>query len=450
MRRLSLLVVGSTLVLFPLLSHAARFPDVPDGHLYKAEVEFLVREGVVHGNPDGNFYPEKSVNRAEILKMLYLASKRTPDPAAVDCFPDVEGWYESYVCDAVANRFVQGYTDGTFKPGKAVNRVEALKMIAEVFGLPIPELTDEMREVVKFVDVSLSAWYTKYLYAAFARSVLPIVGQRGPRFYPDWPLLRGEAAAYIFNALYQRDAFGQAEETPTEEVTRPSRRDDEVRPPPPPPAPMERAMIFDVTFPFDHTETFEGRKPSIYHFTLAEVATADIKVAIAAGQAGGVSCRLYKLSDQGFSLEYYLGFEEGGSCYLLTALGAGSYQLEVRPEVAGTGYSVKASSGQGDGNDGFRQAASLQRGSPRTDALMPSDYADWFKVVLAAEERHTLTLSSSAVLPCLIHPMEDVDLYGFVGPQCNEEYSYPSGTYYIGVYHGTPRGARQTYTIQWK
>ncbi|HBU09588.1 MAG TPA: hypothetical protein DEB30_02180, partial [Candidatus Peribacter riflensis] len=94
-------------------------------------------------------------NRAEMLKMLYKATGKTPDSTSRACFSDVErlSWYESYVCDAAAHHYVEGYSNGTFRPANPVNRVEALKMITQVIGIPVEEIGEEARQVVKFVDV---------------------------------------------------------------------------------------------------------------------------------------------------------------------------------------------------------------------------------------------------------------------------------------------------------
>ncbi|HLD71451.1 MAG TPA: S-layer homology domain-containing protein, partial [Candidatus Peribacteraceae bacterium] len=169
------------LLLQPLLTHASLFPDVSDNHPYKEEIERLAGVQVIGGNPNGTFTPDVPVNRAAMLKMLYKASGRTPDPANVDCFDDVVkgSWYEAFVCDAEVNRFVQGYSDGSFKPNNSVNRAEAIKMTMLVLGITVPELTNINRDVLKYVDISTSAWYTKYLSAAFTKGILPISGQTG-------------------------------------------------------------------------------------------------------------------------------------------------------------------------------------------------------------------------------------------------------------------------------
>ena len=186
-------------------AEAAIFPDVPQGHLYQEPIEALAQAQVINGNPDGNFSPDRMVNRAEMLKMLYKATGKQPDAASKSCFTDVGAgaWYESFVCDAAAHHFVEGYSsDGTFRPADPVNRVEALKMVLQVFGIGIADVSEEQQQIVKFVDVSTTAWYTKYLYTAYLKQILPIAGQEPGRFYPDWPLLRGEAAAIIYNALH--------------------------------------------------------------------------------------------------------------------------------------------------------------------------------------------------------------------------------------------------------
>lgn len=451
-------------VMFLPRAGAAVFPDVSDSHLYREAVEVLVGMEVINGNPDGNFYPERTVNRAEMLKMLYKASQRAVG-ASKGCFPDVEkgSWYESYVCDAAAHRFVQGYSDGLFRPERTVNRVEAIKMIAEVFGLRVPELTEDVRGVVKFVDVSLSGWYTKYLYSAFKSGLLPVAGQDSARFYPDQALLRGEAAAYIHSALNVKDVWEEivVEEEqggmplPPEEGGVTEELDKEFGLPPPEEKKVEEVeepedSPRDVSIPFDEGGAFTKKRVKVYRFSLSSPGTSRFEVSIRDGYAGGVICRLYKISEGGFSTEYYLGHREGNGCSLLVSLAEGSYQLEFQPTVANTQFLVKGLTANGDGNDGFRQAGKIDDGKPRTGIFTSNDFADWYKFTVGTEKKLTVELASAEELPCMIYPMEDVDLYGFSGPECNEAYDYPSGTYYVGVYRVEPKATKQTYTVRLK
>lgn len=421
---------------------AAVFPDVPDGHIYQTEVETLVNAQVINGNPDGRFSPDRQVNRAEMLKMLYRARGRTPDPTSRGCFRDVEpgSWYEEYVCDAAAQGYVQGYSDGTFRPANDVNRVEAIKMITQVFALPVEEITGEHREIVKFVDVSVAAWYTKYLYAAFEYGILPIAGQEGAQFHPDWPLLRGEAAAYIFNTLTAdiRESREQTQRSSSSSSTSTGTSSS---------SSSAVAQSQDVTFPFSKSGKFTEKDTFSYLFSLARSTVASFTVSLQSS-AGKVSCRLYLLNESGFSSEYYLGYQEGNTCYLKTALRPGNYQLQLQPTIAGATYDVDAEETTGDGNDGFVQAIRLSTGTSATYVLTENDFEDYFTFTVSEEKNMTVSASSAAQVRCLVYAMGDVDLFGFDGPQCNQSYSFPTGTYYVGVGRKSPKSAKQTYTIQ--
>ena len=432
---------------------AAIFPDVPDGHVYQEPIEMLVGSQVINGNPDGSFYPDNPVNRAEMLKMLYKAKGKTPDPANVLCFKDVApgSWYEAYVCDAAANRYVNGYADGTFKPGNPVNRVEALKMIATVFDYDVANITDSDREVVKFVDVSTAAWYTKYLYAAYQTGVLPIAGQSGSRFYPEWPLLRGEAAAYIYNALgvglkiEREETEKQEEEKKAEEEKKQQNNNNGASSSTKTSA---ENISKNVVFPFNANGKFNEKATYSYLFDIAFTQVADVVVSLQSGAQGDITCRLYKVKENGFSEEYYLGYQEGQSCYITAALSAGAYQLQLQPSVANSTFTVSAARGPGDGNDGFIEALPLSKNVTRTEVLKGGNFANWYSFTVTSETKMTLEATNSQNMTCIIYSMSNVDLYGFTGPECNQSYTYPTGTYYVAIGRGAAKGSSQTYTIK--
>ncbi|TSC57659.1 MAG: S-layer protein, partial [Candidatus Peregrinibacteria bacterium Greene0416_62] len=335
------------------------FPDVPVDHIYRREIEELVAAKIINGNDNGTFAPERAVNRAEMLALLYRAIGRTPDPTAAECFPDVQGWYEPFVCDAAANRFVQGYPDGDFRPGTSVNRAEALKMIIGMFKIDTEKYGVAERDIIKFVDVSTSAWYSGYLYTAFKSGILPIAGQNGARFYPEWPLLRGEVAAYISNALHvelkqAREASSAPEQASSEAASvgtttsaATSSTADVSKTP-------DRPLSLAVLFPFTVSGKFIGKKNFSYTFTVDTDAVALTTVKLTGG-AGAVTCRLYLIAATGFSSEYYLGYQDGANCTLLTSLKPGNYQLQIQPTVADAAYSVDMNFTTGDGNDGFKE-----------------------------------------------------------------------------------------------
>lgn len=445
MRRFPLAVL---LISIPISALAvAVFPDVPDGHRFQAEIEALVHAGIVHGNPDGKFYPDKIVNRAEMLKMLYIAAGRTPDGTKVGCFTDVDrgAWYEIYVCDAASHNFIAGYGDRTFKPGQPVNRVEALKMLFQVLELPAPPVSEADRDVIKFVDISVSAWYTRFIYAAYAEGILPIAGMDSARFEPDRPLTRAEAAAYIHGAVelelaQERQATEQQEEQARSSSSSSSS------------SAAEEDPKEYVSFPFLDDGQFTEKKTMSYFFTLTDKkTTGQIDASITGAISSNISCRLYKLRDDGFSEQYFLGLEDKGSCVIKVALEPGNYQLQLQPSVGNAYFRVSAAVTTGDGNDGFMEARKLPRNTPIVEVLAPGDLYDWFTfTVPEGGVRGELEATSSMPVGCVIYTPLDVDLFGFSGPQCNEYYDYPAGTYTVGITHHKPYERSQTYTVRIK
>ena len=438
---------------------APTFPDVPADHIFYDSIEALVAAGVVNGNPDGTFDPNGRVNRAAMLKMLYKAMGKVPDPSNVRCFPDVIplSWYEPFVCDAAANQYVNGYATGLFLPDNPIIRVEALKMIQEVMEFEIPEISDEVRSTVKFADTSISAWYTKYLFNAYVTGIMPIPGQDASLFHPEWEVSRGEAAAMIHQAMQAKLELARAEvEGAMADSDKSDEADEGVEaaspppPAPPPPPPVSNPGIQDVSFPFEASGKFDERKTFTYRFSLSAPVTVHTEVELQSGQPGGVRCTLLLLNDNGFSDEYYIGYRSGDSCELITSLKAGNYQLQLQPTIASTTYSVSVETGSGDGNDGFVEAGSITRNTARSYSLIENNLQDWYTFSVGDEDgsRMMIEMTNSEKLDCIIYPMSDVDLYGFTGPECNQFYTFPKGTYFVGVTRSVPKTTKITYTIR--
>lgn len=419
---------------------ALTFTDVPTNHLYKEQIDQLSDKGIIKGNPGGTFAPGKTVNRAEMLIMLYRAAGKNPAVPTKACFSDVQAgeWYSAVVCDAAKSGFVGGYPDGTFKPAKEVNRVESLKMIHTVLGLHVNSAasTDPLKV---YTDLSLNAWYTPYMASAFSKNILPIAGQGGTKFYPESALLRGEAAAYIFNALGLTPGT-TASSSSSSVQTRSSAAAAASAP---------AVKMVDVDFPFEDDGTFDAKKSKIYKFNLKQSVIGSIKVEVDAG--GTATCRLYKIAvGTSFANEYYLGHVVDNICYMRVSLGNGAYQLEVAPNTSGMNFTVATRIVTGDGNDGFREAMMLPKSTPKTGYIEQEDFAEWYFFKLTKQEKLTVSVTNQAQTKCLIYPMEDVDLFGFSGPVCGEEYNMPAGTYYVGVQKKDQHAGETSFTIQVK
>ena len=119
----------------------ALFQDI-EYSWYESSINTLAEEKIIGGFDDGTFGPEKSITRAEILKIILQASGNGVGEVPLDrCFPDVavNMWYHGYICRAYALHITSGFSDGTFKPNNTVTTLEALAFGFRAFGLPIPQ-----------------------------------------------------------------------------------------------------------------------------------------------------------------------------------------------------------------------------------------------------------------------------------------------------------------------
>ena len=137
------------------------FSDVSLSHRYHSAIEWAKQSGVWQGYPDGTFQPDRTVNRAEFLKIVLEAMNGNVNAASGNTgFTDVDegAWYAPYVRFANERSIIQGYPDGTFKPAQEVNFAEALKMAYNALR-------------VETVDTG-TEWYERYLEHATLNNIL--------------------------------------------------------------------------------------------------------------------------------------------------------------------------------------------------------------------------------------------------------------------------------------
>lgn len=152
---------------------ASEFTDVPVTHPMHEYITYLSEHGYVSGYEDGTFKPDRTVTRAEVLK--FALGARGDDLATSTNLPfsDVpsDAWYYSYVVTAYTNDIVSGYEDGTFKPDRTVTRAEGLKIILNALNAQLPEsYTADLK------DVPADTWYALYAQYVLDFNILGIEG----------------------------------------------------------------------------------------------------------------------------------------------------------------------------------------------------------------------------------------------------------------------------------
>lgn len=198
-----LIVLSFALYTPKLTAATSPFPDISAASEHAAAIDFLKNKGIITGYPDGTFQPDKTINRAEALKLLFLSRKvlNISDAATSTTvnFPDVKAsdWFYEYVQKAASQEIVKGYEDGTFKPANEITAAESLKImeIGLITGFQAPTVS-----TAPFTDVIISSWYAPFL--EFAK-VKQIIEARGDGSYaPDRKMTRAEFAEAIYRVIY--------------------------------------------------------------------------------------------------------------------------------------------------------------------------------------------------------------------------------------------------------
>ncbi len=193
MKRLVALFTAILLLYAP--TALAAFTDVPNTDPNFVAVNFLQEQGVIGGYPDGTFKPGQLINRAEALKIILEGSQtEIPESAAASAFTDVAvtDWFAPYVMSAQQIGIVAGNPDGTFAPGRNVNRAEFIKMVLEANEFK----KDKWEGLNIYTDVSETDWFAAYMNYAGQAGL--IIADSSGNLNPGEEINRGEVAEIIY------------------------------------------------------------------------------------------------------------------------------------------------------------------------------------------------------------------------------------------------------------
>ena len=175
------------------------FSDVPTNHPVWAAAEYLKSRGIISGYSDGTFKPDKSVNRAEALKIIIggLVTEEQLNLVTRTDYRDVpsDAWYMPYVEIAKVNSIIDGPPKKTaFKGENPVIKVEFIKMLLLANQVD-PNSYSEIRLPLSSDVDNPSEWYYPYLRYALTAS-MTMIAQDG-LLHPGRELTRGETALLL-------------------------------------------------------------------------------------------------------------------------------------------------------------------------------------------------------------------------------------------------------------
>lgn len=174
------------------------FVDVTEDKWYYDAVAYVYQQGIMVGMSETTFEPNTTVNRAQVVQMLYNLEGQ-PQVSGDSGFSDIrdDQWYAKAVAWVSANDVVAGYEDGTFRPTRAVTREEFAQILynyAKCKGYGLSASAD----LGKFPDSGqVSSWAETALGWANGNGL--INGHDDGRLDPKGSTIRAQAASILMN-----------------------------------------------------------------------------------------------------------------------------------------------------------------------------------------------------------------------------------------------------------
>lgn len=171
------------------------FSDVKEGHHFYEGVMNLTARGVINGYTDGTYRPGENITRAQAAKILASAldldTKNVKDPG----FKDVKKGHRFYgeIAALVDAGVIKGFNDGTFRPDGNLTRSQMSQLLVLGFDFEV-----EKHSNLPFKDVNSGHWFANYIQTLYSNEIT--AGTTATTFSPDAIVTRGQVAAFVYKS----------------------------------------------------------------------------------------------------------------------------------------------------------------------------------------------------------------------------------------------------------
>ncbi len=169
----------------------------------KPNVASVVREPYMRGYPDGKFYPERGLSRAELAAILTRVLAQNAPSQADIAFKDIAStkWANKSIHTSTEQGWLKGYPGKKFEPSRPVTRAEFAQVLAN-----ISQWNMDDNATITFKDVK-KHWASDAIAKAVNHQMLS--GFEDGLFHPNDPITRSDAIT-AFNLLFNRQPAAQA------------------------------------------------------------------------------------------------------------------------------------------------------------------------------------------------------------------------------------------------
>ncbi|MEE0775763.1 MAG: S-layer homology domain-containing protein [Bacillota bacterium] len=183
---------------YTITDNLKSFTDIT-GHWGKSYVEFLSAHGVLNGVSESNFQPDRSITRAEFVKILAVLSSEDVASCQTNRFTDVtsDHWFYRYVAWGTERGLVQGKSADRFAPNATITREEMATLCDRYISYYQLECK-AVRAATDFADAPvIGSWALDAVKRIQAAGI--INGRDNNMFVPKGNATRAEAATMLSN-----------------------------------------------------------------------------------------------------------------------------------------------------------------------------------------------------------------------------------------------------------
>jgi hypothetical protein len=164
-------------------------------------MEALNARGILLGDGNGRFMPERAVTRAEFVALLLRALELdSGDRAAANGQFEAEHWNESGIAEAVQLGIVAGRGDGTYGENESLTRQDMAVLLERAAKLEELVNSNAQKAPAPFADRDRIATYATAAVDSLQRAGW-ISGIGAGQFNPLGTVTRAQAAVLLWNVL---------------------------------------------------------------------------------------------------------------------------------------------------------------------------------------------------------------------------------------------------------
>jgi hypothetical protein len=210
-KKFFILLLTFTLGLSSIVSaEGTTIKDINTSSSYaRAAIEYLATQNVISGDQKGNFNPQQSVTRAEMVALMAKALKLdTSNIPASATFKDVPSynWAFKYVEAAYREGIITGSSATEFKPNDKITREQMAVIFVRALKLINKDTVIELNNIKVYKDnINISSWAQKEVEVAIEAGLMN--GISSTSFGPKLTANKEQSAVVIERLMKNKDTI---------------------------------------------------------------------------------------------------------------------------------------------------------------------------------------------------------------------------------------------------